>query len=128
MPLARRADQDRREDAVLDALAQAGLELVVGDLLALEVLGHDVVVGLGRGLEQLVAAAGDLVGELVGDRDLDLVVAVPAVRLAMDEVDVAAERLGRADGQLERRDLVAERGAQGVEGGGRVRRSPGRTC
>ena len=40
--------------------------------------------------------------------------------LAMDEVDVAAERLGRADRELERRDLVAEGRAQRVERGGRV--------
>ena len=38
----------------------------------------------------------------------------------MDEVDVAAELLGRADGQVERRDLVAERRAQGVQRGRRV--------
>ena len=36
--LGRRADEHRREDALLDALAQAGLELGVGDLLAVEVL------------------------------------------------------------------------------------------
>ena len=109
MPLARRPDQHGGEDALLDALAQARLELRVGDLLALEVLHQDVVVRLGRGLEQLVAPPGDLAGQLVGDRDLDLLRAVPAVGLAMDEVDVAAERLGGADGELERRDLVAER-------------------
>ena len=33
----------------------------------------------------------------------------------MDEVDVALERFGGADGQLERRDLVAEARAQGVQ-------------
>ena len=88
-PLRRGADEDRREDALLDALAQACLELGVGDLLALEVLREHVVVGLGRGLEELVPPRRHLVGELVGDRDLDLVRAVPSVCLAMDEVDVA---------------------------------------
>ena len=88
--LRRRADEHRGQDAFLDALAQAGLELGVGDLLAVEVLDQDVVVGLGGGLEELVAAHRDLVGELVGDRDLDFVRAVPLVGLAMDEVDVAA--------------------------------------
>ena len=46
------------------ALCRQRLELRVGDLLALEVLGHDVVVGLGRGLDQLVAARGDLGGQV----------------------------------------------------------------
>ena len=118
--LERAADEDRREDRFLDALAQARLELRVGDLLALEVLGQDVVVGLGGRLEQLVAAGRDLVGEVVGDRDLDLVRAVEPPRLAVDEVDVALERLGGADRDLERRDLVAEAGPQRVERGRRV--------
>ena len=93
---------------------------MVGHLLAVEVLGQDVVVGLGGGLEELVAAAGDLVGHVIGDGDLDFVGAVPAIGLAMDEVDVAAERLGGTDGQLERRDLGAERRTQRVEGGQRI--------
>ncbi len=74
--LRRAADEDRREDRVADAPVEAGVELGVADLLAVEVLRHHVVVGLGRRLEQLVAAARDLVGELVGDRDLDLLAAV----------------------------------------------------
>ena len=48
----------------------------VGDLLALEVLRQDVVVRLGGGLEQLVAAARHLVGHAVGDRRLDLLAAL----------------------------------------------------
>ena len=63
-------DQHRRQDRVADALVQAGLELGVGDLLALEVLGQDVVVGLRGGFQQLVAAARDLVRQLGRDRDL----------------------------------------------------------
>ena len=62
----------------------------------------------------------DLVGEVVGDRDLDLVRAVEPPGLAVDEVDVALERLGGADRDLERRDLVAEAGPQRVERGRRV--------
>ena len=72
----RGAHEDRREDRFLDALAEARLELGVGDLLALEVLGQDVVVGLGGRLEELVAATGDLVRELGRDRDLDLLAAL----------------------------------------------------
>jgi hypothetical protein len=118
--LRRRSDEDRREHAVLDALAQARLELGIGDLLAVEVLDEDVVVGLRGRREELLTASGDLVGQILGDRDLDLRGAVPAVRLAMDEVDVALERLGGADRDLERRDLLAERRAQRVEGSPRV--------
>ncbi len=40
--------------------------------------------------------------------------------LPVDEVDVAGERLGGADGDLERGDLGPEARAQGVEGGRRV--------
>ncbi len=119
-PLGRAADQHRREDALLDALPQARLELRVGDLLAVEVLAQDIVIGLGGGLEELVAAPGDLVGHVVGDRDLRLGGAVPLPCLAMDEVDVASERLRRSDGQLERRHLLPERPAQRIECGGRV--------
>ena len=68
---------------------EAGVELGVADLLLGQVLLEHVVVGLGRRLEQLVAAARDLVGELVRDRDLDLGAALEPVGLAMDEVDVA---------------------------------------
>ena len=54
--------------------------------------------------------------QLVRDRDLDLGLAVPLPGLAMDQVDVAGEGVGGADRQLERRDLVAERGSQRIEG------------
>ena len=66
MPLTALPTSTGARIAVLDALAQADLELVVGDLLAFEVLGQDVVVGLGGGLEQLVAPAGDLGGQSSG--------------------------------------------------------------
>ena len=119
-PLDRAADEDRREDRLLDALAQAGLQLGVGDLLALEVLGQDVVVCLGGRLEQLVAATRDLGLEAIRDRDLHLGRAVPRPRLAVDQVDIALERLGRADRQLDRGDLLAEARPQGVEGSRRI--------
>ena len=115
------ADEDRGEDRVADAAVEAGVELLVADLLALEVLRQDVVVGLGGGLEELVAALRDLVGEAVGDRDLDLRPAVEPIRLAVDEVDVALERLARADRDVERRDLVAEPAPERVERRRRVR-------
>jgi len=119
-PLRGAPDEHRREDRFLDALAEAGLELRVGDLLALEVLREDVVVCLRGGFEQLVASLVDLAGQLVGDRDLDLLRSVELVRLAVDEVDVAAELLALADRDLEGGDLVAERRTEGIEGVRRV--------
>ena len=95
---------------------------------SLEVLLEDVVVRLGRGLEQLVAAAGDLVGQLGRDRDLDLLAALEAPGLAVDEVHVAAERVGGPDRELERGDLVAEDAPQLVERARTGPRSRGRTC
>ena len=69
---------------------EARVQLGVADLLAVQVLRHHVVVGLGRRLEELVAAGRDLVGELGRHRDLDLLAAFERIRLAVDEVDVAA--------------------------------------
>ena len=121
MPLRRRRDEHGREDRLADALVEARVELRVGDLLLAEVLLEHRVVGLGRGLEQLVAASGDLVGDLGGDGDLDLLAALEPVGLAVDEVDVAGERVGGADREVQRRDLVAEHAAQLVQGAARVR-------
>ena len=126
--LRRAAEQHRRQDRLLDALAQAGLELRVADRLALEVLREDVVIGFGGGFEELVAPGRDLVGEVGRDRDLHLGLAVPLVGLVVDQVHVALERVGGPDGELERRDLVAERRPQLVERGRRDRRSRDRTC
>ncbi len=116
-----RCDHHRSQDRVAHATVEAGVELLVGDLLAVEVLGQDIVVRLGRRLEQLVAAARHLVGQLGRDLDLGALAVLPRVCLAMDEIDVAAERVGPADRQVQRRDLVAERGTQGVKRGGRIR-------
>jgi len=109
------ADQDRRHHAGPDGLLQAALELRVGDLLALEVLGHDVVVRLGRSLDQLIAAGRNLAGQVRRNRDLCLLAARHLVGLAMDEVHVAGERLGRSERDVQRRDLLAERGPEPVQ-------------
>ena len=90
------------------------------DRLALEVLREDVVVRLGRRLQQLVPAERHLVDEVVGDRHLVAGAVLVEPRTAVDDVHVALERVGLADGHLERRDLAAELGAQGVHRGHRV--------
>ena len=51
-----RGDQHRRQDRLAHALVEARVQLGVGDVLLAEVLLEHGVVGLGRGLEQLVAA------------------------------------------------------------------------
>jgi hypothetical protein len=94
---------------------EAGVELLVADLLALEVLREDIVVGLGGRLEELVSAQGDLVRHPLRDRDLDLRLAIEAPCLAVDEIDVALEGLAGADRDVERRDLRPEGRPEGVE-------------
>ncbi len=119
-----RGDEHRGQDRVADPLVEAGVELRVRDLLFREVLLEDVVVGLGSGLEQLVAAKGDLVGEIGRDRDLDLLAVLELVGLAVDQIDEAGEGLRGADGQVERSDLVAECVAELIEHAERVRVLP----
>ena len=121
MPLAAEVDEHGRQDRLANALVEAGIQLGVGDLLLAQVLLEHGVVRLRRSLEQLVAAPGDLVGELGGDRDLHLRAALEPVGLAMHEVHVAAERVGGADGEVERCDLVAEGRPQGIQRRTRVR-------
>ena len=113
----RRADHDGRQDRVAHALVQAGLELGVRYFFALEVLDQHVVVGLGRRLQQLVAALGDFVGHVGRHRLLRALAAFPHICLAVDQVDIALEALRPPDGELEWRNLVSERRSQGVEGG-----------
>ena len=115
-----RGHHHRRQHGVLDALVQAQLELLVADLLALEELHQHLVVGVSRGLEQLLAAGRDLVGQGLGDGHLRALAVLVGVGLAVDQVDVAFEGVGLADGQLERCDLAAELGAQRVERAGGI--------
>ena len=112
-----RGHHHRRQHGVLDALVEAQLQLLVADGLALEELHEHVVVGVGRGLEQLLAAAGHLVDHVLGDGHFLALAVLVAIGLAVDEVHVAGEGLALADGDLDGRDLAAELVAQGVEGG-----------
>ena len=90
--------------------ADRGDQLVLGGLLALEVLLHDLVVVLGERLDELVAPLGGGLG--VGGGDVDDVVHLalgrlggPHERLHGDQVDEAVEVALGAD-----RELQDERG------------------
>ena len=81
------------------------LDLVDGELLALEVLVGQVVVHLGDGLDHDVAVLLGLGREVGRDvDDLDVVAEVVAVvdRLHLDEVDDALELVLAADRDLDR--------------------------
>ncbi len=62
--LERGAAQHRVDLVGQGGATDRGLELLDGELLALEVLLHDLVVGLGQRLEQLLAVLGGLLGQL----------------------------------------------------------------
>src|SRR6476660_3890954 len=104
--LERGAAEDRVELVGEGRATDRGLELGDGELTLLEELLHDVVVGLGQRLEELLAVLRGLLGELGGDL-LDLVVlthrglATPGQGTHADEVDDTEEVSLGADGQLE---------------------------
>ena len=73
-------------------LANRGEHLLLGDLLALEVLLHDRVVEVSEGLDELGTVLLDLVLEMIGavlDAHGLAVVAVEVVGLAVEQVDDA---------------------------------------
>ena len=92
------------------ALAQRRLDLVLGDLLAVEILLEDLVVRLADLLDQLLAevlrflqhVGRDVADDVVGAHRLVLV----GDRLHPDEIDDAEELVLAADRQLDR-DRVA---------------------
>ncbi len=91
------------------------LDLGVADLLAVEVAGHQLVAGLGRGLDERLAARLLARAHLVGDRHLLWLAGLVDVGVLLDHVDVATERLGGADRQVDRGDLWPELGLQPVQ-------------
>ena len=99
-------------------LTDAGLELVNGQLLAAEVLLHELFVGLSNGLNQLLAVFFRLVLEvlwdfLVGRLSAGLDLATPGDCLHIQQVDNAVEVILSADRQLHNQWL----GAQAVDDG-----------
>ena len=111
-------------DALLDGAAQ----LVVAELLALQILRHQVVVALDGGLDQLLAIARPASAMLAGMS--------PAVTLLSAKVyalpetrSTTPERAGLlADGDRQRDDLVPKCVAQRFERATRSSCSRGRAC
>ncbi len=94
---------------------QARLQLRVADLLPLEVLGQHVLVRVRGCLQQLIPPARDLLGHLLGHRHLLPPATIEDVCPAVHQVDVPPERVGRPDGDLQRRDLGAESRSQRIQ-------------
>jgi hypothetical protein len=86
------------------ALADAGPDLLLGQFLPVQVLGHELVVLLGGGLEQLFAVFGHALPQLGGDvHDLAARAQIVGVedRFARHQVDDAAKAILGADRQLD---------------------------
>ena len=109
---------DREQVALGDPLLERRDDLVVGDLLALEVAFHQRVGVLGDLIHQLLAVLLGLRNELVGDVDL-LCVASPVAgvleRGHVDQVDDPADLVLRADRDLGRDHVLAERRLQALQ-------------
>jgi hypothetical protein len=114
-----RAHGHREEEALADRAGEPLLELLLGDLPLLEVALHELQVGLGHRLDQLVPPLGDLSGQLSGHVPLGalaVAVALEADRLAPHQVDDALEpRLG-TDGTWIGSTVAAEARLQGLYG------------
>ena len=122
--LERGAGEDRVQLVGQGRATDRGLELLDGELLALEVLLHDLVIGLGEGLEQLLAVLLDLVGHVGRDLLDDVVLALgglaaPDLGVHLDQVHDTDEVALGADRQLEdqrgRVQLVHDRVDDAVE-------------
>ena len=90
------AGEDGHKDALADGLGEQALELVLRDLLALEVLHHDLVVSLHDELGELGAGGLGGVGELGGDVLDDRLAVLEVAGLHVDDIDDALEGLAGA--------------------------------
>ena len=98
------------------ALERVG-DVLGGQLLALEVARHQVLVRLDDGVEELLAVLLHLVGHLVGDRLRSALLAAGGihVRAHVQQVDDAGELVLDADRQLDRDAAVGELLLRGLE-------------
>jgi hypothetical protein len=103
--LLRAADQHRDDLIVRAVVAEVALDLVLRRFFAVEQLFHERIVEVGQRLEQDRALCFDRVAD--GDGDLDLAGLGVAVEVCFTrrEVDVAAEAVTDADGQVRRHDV-----------------------
>ncbi len=102
--LERRAAEDRHQASADGPGAQTPEDLGSGQRRAVQVLDHQLVVGVGHRLEQLVAILRDQLEHRLGDlRAADAGAEVVGVddRLLGDEVDHSPELALGADGQLD---------------------------
>src|SRR6266568_2545946 len=114
------AAADHREELHRDgALAETPLQLFVREGVAVEVLGHELVVELGDGFLHGGAVLLRLVHQV--GRDVDLLVLRPhrlvveGDALHLDEIDHAAELVLAADGDLDGHRAGAQLLADGVD-------------
>ena len=91
--------EHRDEQALGDGGGQQALDLFLRKALALEVLLHELVVGLGNQLAQRFMRGLCLRAQLLGDVELGLIGAVALARLHADQVDDAVEIRTGAPGQ-----------------------------
>ena len=103
-----RAGEDGHEHALDHGLAEQPLDLLLGDLLALEVLHHQLVVGLDHELDELGARRLGGLGVLGGDLLLDGLAVLEVAGRHVDDVDDALEVLARAPRQRHGAEVVAE--------------------
>ena len=109
------AREHGEEDALRHGLAQKALQLLGGDLLALEVLHHDLVVGLRDKVHQLVVRRLRGVHELRRHVFLDDLAVLEVAGLHADDVDDAGEAGAHAHGNGHGADAAAEALPQALE-------------
>src|SRR6266545_2403511 len=127
--LERRTGQHRGELARQGGAADAGDQLLLGRRLALEVELHDLVVGLGQRLDQLVVPLGRDLG--VRRRDLldgvvltHLGLTAPGQRAHRDQVDDADEVGLGTDRELQHQRYGGQPGADHVDAAHELRAGP----
>ena len=103
------------EQTVRDGLGEQTLDLLLGEGLALEVLLHELVVGLGHEFAKRLMRSLGSSAELLGDLGLGLLGAVAMTGLHADEVDDAVEILAGAPGQRDGSQAHAKAFAEHVE-------------
>ena len=110
-----RRAQDGNDLALGDAGPQRLEHLGLGQRALLEILGQEIVVGLGGGFHQLLAPLLHRVGELGRDGGLAGLAIGEDGRLLGDQIDVAAEAALLADRHVHRHDAPLEAAAQRLQ-------------